>query len=80
MNYKYPDKIIDNIIEREEKQKRKVYQCCICKTKLDYKPIRLVKQVHDNKESYGRYNNVCSYDFCNSCYKTFNNWIIKHKE
>ena len=62
------------------KGNNKEYYCCICKKKLDYKPIRLVKQIHDNKEDYGKYSNVFNYDFCDGCYKTFDKWIIKHKE
>lgn len=56
----------------------KIYKCCICHKILDYKPIRLVKQEY----GYSRYNQFCyvdKYDFCNRCYKTFNNWIEKHK-
>ena len=35
---------------------KKVFRCCICHKVLeDYKPIRLVKQVHDNKVPYGAY-------------------------
>ncbi len=60
---------------------RKVYRCCICHAILeDYKPIRLVKQLHDNKETYGAYHNKANYDFCKRCYAIFNNWIRKHKE
>lgn len=62
------------------KGNNKEYYCCICKKKLDYKPIRLVKQIHDNKEDYGRYFNECNYNFCNGCYKVFDNWINKYKE
>lgn len=59
---------------------KKIYKCCICHKVLDYKPIRLVKQLHDNKETYGAYHNITNYDFCKSCYQRFNNWIKKHKE
>ena len=57
----------------------KIYKCCICHQTLKEKPIRLVKQLHDNKECYGRYMNVHNYDFCKKCYMKFNNWIKKHE-
>lgn len=59
---------------------KKIYKCCICHNELDYKPIRLVKQINDNKETYSAYHNKANYDFCKECYKRFNNWLIKHKE
>lgn len=59
---------------------KKVYRCCICHKKLDYKPIRLVKQLHDGKETYGAYHNIMNYDFCPKCYKAFDNWLNKHKD
>lgn len=59
---------------------KKIYKCCICHKKLEEKPIRLVKQKHDNKETYGAYHNVANYDFCKICFKTFAFWINKHKE
>lgn len=60
---------------------KKIYKCCICHEVLEgYKPIRLVKQLHDNKETYGAYHNKSNYDFCKRCYGIFNNWIRKHKE
>ena len=61
------------------KGNNKEYYCCICKKKIEQKPIRLVKQIHNNKECYGKYSNVFNYDFCNGCYKTFDRWIVKHK-
>ena len=58
---------------------KKVFRCCICHKVLeDYKPIRLVKQVHDNKVPYGAYHFETKYDFCKECYKTFDNWIRRH--
>lgn len=59
---------------------QKQYKCCICHTVLEeYKPIRLVKQLHDSKETYGRYHNIKNYDFCKECYKRFSTWIKKHR-
>lgn len=60
--------------------KKKIHKCCICHATLDYKPIRLVKQIYDNKELYGAYHNTNNYDFCKKCYSKFNSWILKHKE
>ena len=57
----------------------KVYKCCICHKVLDYKPIRLVKQEYGIGR-YNQYSSVKHYDFCNKCYKAFNNWLLKHKE
>lgn len=59
---------------------KKIYKCCICHRILDYKPIRLVKQLNDGKETYNAYHNQANYDFCIRCYKKFDNWINKHKE
>lgn len=56
----------------------KIHNCCICHKTLDYKPIRLVKQKYGIGR-YKQYSNVCNYDFCIECYKTFNRWINKHK-
>lgn len=56
----------------------KDFYCCICKQKLSYKPIRLVKQIHDNKECYGKYIKVHNYDFCRKCYNTFDKWVKKY--
>lgn len=57
---------------------QKIYECCICHKVLTYKPIRLVKQIHDNKERYGAYHNIFNYDFCYKCYEKFDNWLKKH--
>ena len=46
----------------------------------NYKPIRLVKQVHDEKSPYGKYHNMKNYDFCKECYLKFNHWIKKHEK
>ena len=56
------------------------YTCCICKEKITYKPIRLVKQLYgfDNRWP-SQYSFVCNYNFCNECYKTFHRWIMKHE-
>lgn len=59
---------------------KKEYRCCICHKVLDeYKPIRLVKMVHDNAEVYGAYHYKDKYDLCKDCYKIFNRWIKKHR-
>lgn len=61
--------------------KEKIYKCIICHEILtEYKPIRLVKQLHDNRKPYGAYHNRAKYDFCKRCYRKFEAWIIKHKE
>ena len=57
----------------------KVFRCCRCHKILDKKPIRLVKQLYDNKEVYGKYINMHNYDFCPSCYKVFDNWVKKYE-
>ena len=57
---------------------KKIYKCTICHKELKDKPIRLTKQEYGIK--YNQYSPVENYDFCNRCYKVFNNWIIKHKE
>lgn len=59
---------------------KKIYKCCICHRKLEDMPIRLVKQLGDNRETYRAFHNIENYDFCKRCYNTFNNWILKHKE
>ena len=58
---------------------KNVFRCCICHEVLNDKPIRLVKQVHDNKKPYGAYHYRTNYDFCKRCYAKFNRWIEKHK-
>ena len=56
----------------------KIYECCICHQILeDYKPIRLVKQRYGDS-GYKQYYPVNTYDFCETCYKKFDNWIRKH--
>lgn len=57
----------------------KTYKCCICNKELKEKPIRLTKQKYGIGK-YKQYAPVENYDFCKECYRTFNNWIIKHKE
>lgn len=54
----------------------KTFKCCRCGKILDKKPIRLVKQLHDNK-LYGHYLSMHNYDFCHSCYKIFDDWVKK---
>lgn len=59
---------------------RKIFRCCICHKVLEnYKPIRLVKMVHDNKTPYGAYHYDNKFDLCKRCYKIFNRWIEKHE-
>lgn len=53
----------------------KTFRCCRCHKILDKKPIRLVKQLYDNKEVYGKYIHMHNYDFCPSCYKLFDKWL-----
>lgn len=56
------------------------YKCCICKKKICYKPIRLVKQLHGLNPRYpSQYYQDVSYNFCKDCYKKFDNWINKYK-
>lgn len=59
------------------KGNNKIFTCCRCKKVLKYKPIRLVKQEYDGKETYGRYWNIHNYDFCPKCYAIFDNWVRK---
>lgn len=58
---------------------RKEYKCCMCHKVLNKKPIRLVKQVYDGKEFYGRYLNMHNYDFCTECYKIFDKWVNSYE-
>lgn len=59
---------------------RKVYECCIChKIMQDTRPIRLVEQHHDNKETYGSFVYVRNHDFCRQCFSKFIAWIKKHE-
>ena len=59
---------------------KKIFRCCICHKVLeDYKPIRLVKQVHDEIVPYGAYHYEDKYDFCKKCYKIFERWLEKHE-
>lgn len=57
----------------------KIYSCCICHKELKEKPIRLSKQEYGITKRK-QYSPVANYDFCDKCYKVFNNWIVKHKE
>lgn len=58
---------------------KKVFKCCICgKVLKEYKPIRLVKQVHDEQVPYGAYHHVRNYDFCKKCYRVFEVWLRRH--
>lgn len=54
---------------------KKEYRCCICKKETKYKPIRIVLQKHDNKETYGRYHNIKNYDFCKKCFLKLYSWL-----
>lgn len=57
----------------------KIYSCCICHKVLKDKPIRLTKKEY-GIGNYKQYSPVANYDFCDKCYKVFDNWITKHKE
>lgn len=57
------------------------YKCCICNEQLDYKPTRLVKQKHGVHPRYqSQYYQVCYYNFCDKCYKKFDNWVNRRKK
>lgn len=56
----------------------KEYECCICH-KIIERDKRLVYQEFDSKKYYGVFRNKANYDICNSCFKVFKNWILKHK-
>lgn len=56
------------------------YKCQICKKTLDYKPVRLVKQLHGIHPRYpSQYYQDTYYNFCYDCYKKFDNWINRRK-
>lgn len=57
----------------------KQYKCCICHKTLNYKPIRMVKQLY-GVGKYKQYSTVNHYDFCQRCYLCINNWIGKHQK
>lgn len=59
---------------------KKIYKCCICHKKLPKMPIRLKYQLGDNKETYRAFQTLHNYDFCDKCFKIFEEWINKHKE
>lgn len=56
---------------------RKIFECCICHKEIP-KNIRLVHQIYDKKEPYGRYHNKNNYDFCEECFEIFKRWLKKH--
>ena len=60
---------------------KKKYKCCICHRtfKEGNYPIRLAKQEY-GAGRYTQYYTTARYDFCRTCYKTFNFWINKHSE
>lgn len=61
--------------------KRKIYTCCICHNMIMLsKPIRLVHQVNDDKDTYRRFHTINNYDFCPRCFKTFKDWIKKYEK
>lgn len=57
----------------------KIYRCCVCNTILPYKPHRLVHQEYGVKR-YHQFQQVDKYDFCNKCFKKFEELIIKKGE
>lgn len=60
---------------------KKIYICCICHNIIMFsKPIRLVHQVNDDKQTYRKFHNIANYDFCPRCFKTFKDWIKKYEE
>ena len=56
--------------------KEKIYKCYMCHKVLDHKPHRLVYQEFERS----RYYNIFNFDFCDKCFKTYRNWLEKHKE
>ena len=57
------------------------YTCQICKKKLDYKPVRLVKQLYGIHPRYSsQYYQDTYYNFCYYCYKKFDNWVNRRKK
>lgn len=59
---------------------KKIYSCCICHKELDYKPVRLVKQLYGLGRIKNQYGYCTKYDFCNNCYSKFANWINKNRK
>jgi hypothetical protein len=58
-----------------------VYECQICKKKLDYKPVRLVKQLYGINPRYpSQYAQYTYYNFCYECYEKFDNWVNRRKK
>lgn len=58
----------------------KYYECCICHKKVNYKPTRLVKQRYGVNTNYpSQYSMICNYNFCDECFKKFQNWVNKHR-
>ena len=57
------------------------YKCCVCKKIIDYKPTRLVKQLYGIHPHYkSQYNQSCVYNFCDECYKKFDNWVNRRNK
>ena len=57
------------------------YRCCICKKIIKYKPTRLVKQMYGINPHYkSQYSQCCVYNFCDECYKKFDNWVNRRKQ
>lgn len=56
----------------------KEYECCICH-KIMERDKRLVYQEFDGRKSYGAFHNKANYDICNSCFKIFKKWVLKHR-
>lgn len=57
---------------------KKIFKCAICHKEIK-RNNRLLHQKYDGKETYGKFNNVKNYDFCDKCFKSFQCWIYKHK-
>lgn len=57
------------------------YTCQICKKELDYKPVRLVKQLYGINLKYpSQYAQCTYYNFCYDCYEKFDNWVYRRKK
>lgn len=59
--------------------RKKEFNCCICHKKIN-RNNRLVHQIYDNKETYGKFDSYKIYDFCDECFKIFKYWICKHNK
>lgn len=58
---------------------KKQYKCCIC-YKVIKRNNRLVHQIYNGMEIYGKFENENNYDFCDRCFEVFEKWLNKHRE